>query len=182
MSRIGKKPIEIPEGVNVKIEGNKVLISGPLGQLEQEILEGIKVKKEDNLIKVERTSDHKKIKAFHGLVRQLIAWKMEGVTKGFKKSLELVGVGFRAEKKDRELWLWVGFSHPVKLKIMEGIEVNIEKNIITVSGIDKQKVGEMAARIRRVKPPEPYKGKGIKYTDEIIRRKPGKAAKAVVGS
>jgi large subunit ribosomal protein L6 len=183
MSRIGKKPIEIPAGVEVKIEGQKVTIKGSQGELSREIRPEIKVEvKEKNIfvspkkeISQEETSGlDKKIKAFWGLSRALLANMIKGVTAGFEKKLEIQGVGFRAEIEGESLVLYVGFAHSVKLKIPQELKVSIDKNIISISGIDKGAVGQFAATVRKVKPPEPYKGKGIRYVGETVRRKVGK--------
>lgn len=177
MSRIGKKPIKIPEGVEVKIEKNKVTIKGPKGELSQEIRPEIKVELDNNEIKI--SPDKKQIKEvshFWGLTRALLNNMVKGVTKGFEKKLEIKGVGFKASLEGDELVLKVGFSHLVKIKSYPKVKLEVNKNEILVSGIDKQKVGELAAKIKRVKPPEPYKGKGIRYKGEIIRIKVGKKA------
>lgn len=181
MSKVGQRKIMIPQGVDVQVDQEKILSRGPKGELSLVLPRIIKVEKNDNVIFVRRLGDSKKSKSLHGLYRKLIANMLEGVSQGFEKKLDFKGVGFRAEVQENKLILNVGFSHPNELLAPEGIEAKVEKNIITVSGIDKQKVGQFAAQIRAVKPVEPYKGKGIKYLDEIPRRKPGKAAKAIVG-
>lgn len=181
MSRIGKKPIIIPEGVEVGIEGNKVTVKGPKGELFKEFSPEVKIAKEGNQVKVSIEKENKKSKSLWGLSRTLIFNMIEGTTSGFSKKLEIEGVGYKAEMKDGEIVISAGFSHPVNLIVPEGIDVLIEKNVITVSGIDKELVGQFAANIRKVKPPEPYKGKGIKYEGEIIRRKVGKKAAAATG-
>jgi large subunit ribosomal protein L6 len=178
MSRIGKKPVVIPNGVEVKIEGNTVTVKGPKGTLTRDFHSDIAIKLEENQVIVERPSDHRTHRALHGTTRSLIANMVEGVTNGFSKTLELVGVGYRAQKKGKNVVLNVGFSHPVEVAPMEGIELDVPSQTqIVVKGIDKQKVGEMAANIRSIREPEPYKGKGIKYSDEVIRRKEGKTGK-----
>ncbi len=179
MSRIGRLPIPIPQGVDVRIDGLTVTVKGPKGQLTQTFPEGVTIAVEDGKIVVRRVSDNRRHKAFHGLTRALLANMVEGVTKGFEKKLEIEGVGYRAELQGQELVLWVGYSHPVRIQPLPGITFEVDKSgrNITVKGIDKQVVGEMAARIRRVRPPEPYKGKGIRYAGEVIRRKAGKAGK-----
>lgn len=179
MSRIGRLPIPIPQGVNVHIDGLTVTVKGPRGELTQTFPEGVTIAVEDGNIVVRRVSDDRRHKAFHGLTRALLANMVEGVTKGFEKKLEIEGVGYRAELQGQELVLWVGYSHPVRIQPLPGITLKVDKGgrEITVQGIDKQAVGEMAARIRRVRPPEPYKGKGIRYAGEVIRRKAGKAGK-----
>lgn len=174
MSRIGKKPIEIPEGVEVEIEDNKVVIKGPKGELNREIRPEIGIEIKEKEIFVSPKIKTKKTKAFWGLTRTLLFNMIEGTTKGYEKKLEIKGVGYKVSLEGEELILNVGFSHQVKIKMPEGINFSVEKNTITVSGIDKEKVGETAAKIRRVKPPEPYKGKGIRYVGEYVRRKVGK--------
>lgn len=176
MSRVGKKPIKIPENVEVKIEGQKVIIKGPKGELFLEIRPEIGIKIKDKEIKIFLKKETKKSKAFWGTTRALLANTILGVTEGFEKKLEIQGLGYRAKLEDQNLVLQVGFTHPVKIRCPEGIKISVEKNIITVSGIDKELVGQTAAEIRRVRPPEPYKGKGIRYLGEQVRRKVGKKA------
>ena len=176
MSRIGKKPIEVPSGVEVIINDNEVKIKGPKGTLERKIRPEIKVEVKENKIFVSPKTETKKTKAFWGLTRALLANMVKGVTEGFEKKLEIEGLGYRAQLKGNDLELFVGFTHPVIVKAPEGINFKVDKNIITVSGIDKEKVGQVAANIRKVRPPEPYKGKGIRYLGEQIRRKAGKKA------
>ncbi len=176
MSRIGKQPIKILENVEVKIDGNSIMVKGPKGTLEQKLNEQIKVEVEDNFIKLTPLKKTDQSSALWGLMRALIANMIKGVSEGFEKKLEIVGVGYRAELEGEKIILNMGFSHLVKLLIPSGIIINVEKNFITISGIDKQLVGQFAADIRAVRPPEPYKGKGIKYTDEVVRRKAGKKA------
>jgi large subunit ribosomal protein L6 len=179
MSRIGKLPIEIPKGVEVAIdENNLVTVKGPLGKLEQKMHKSVTITKQDSEIIVTRPSDDKFYRSLHGLTRSLIANMVEGVTKGYQKVLEINGVGYRAQKQGKKLVLNVGYSHPVEMEDPEGITVEVEgNNKIIVKGIDKQKVGNYAAKIRSVREPEPYKGKGIKYDYERIRRKEGKTGK-----
>jgi len=178
MSKIGKQPIKIPEEVKVNIGNGIVSISGPKGELKQLIRSEIKVVKKDNVLKVSIAKKRKQSKALHGVTRSLLANMVKGVTEGYQKKLELKGVGYRVTPQGKGLKLTVGFSHPVVIDEIKGIEFDIEgKNIIKVSGIDKQKVGQVAADIRAVRPPEPYKGKGIRYQGETIKLKPGKAAK-----
>lgn len=181
MSRIGKKPIKIPENVTVNINGNKVVIKGEKGELCYEFKKGVEIKNEDGEIIVDIKGKDRFSKSLHGLYRSLLANMIYGVTKGFNKGLEVVGVGYNAKVIDNNLILNVGFSHPVYFPIPEGINITVSENKINVSGIDKQLVGEVAARIRKIKPPDPYKGKGIRYIGEIVRKKPGKALKAVGG-
>lgn len=183
MSRIGKKPIAIPSGITPQIEGSSVQVTGPKGVLKLSFRPEVAVKLEGNNIIVERTSETAKAKSVHGLTRTLIENMVMGVDKGWNKGLELVGVGYRAELSGKDLVLHVGFSHSVNFPAPEGITFEVLENVkLNVKGIDKQLVGETAAQIRRVKPPEPYKGKGIRYIGEAVRRKAGKAAKAVGGT
>jgi len=177
MSRIGKKPILIPEEVEVKIEGQKVIIKGPKGEISQEVAAEILIEKKENKIQLSLKKLAKRSRALWGLWRALLENDIKGVTSGFEKKLEIRGVGYRATlEPDGTIKLEVGFSHPVKLKIPQRIDVSVEKNIVMVSGIDKQKVGEFAAKLRKVRPPEPYKGKGIRYFGEKVRKKEGKKA------
>lgn len=178
MSRLGRKLIEVPESVKSSIGGKKITISGPKGSLDLGIPNGISVESEGNTIRVKVLKKDLKTKALHGTIRALIANMVKGVSEGWSKTLELVGTGFKAETTGKLLTLSVGFSHPVRMDAPQGINFKVEKLEITVEGIDKELVGLMADRIRGVRPPEPYKGKGIKYKDEIVRRKAGKAAKA----
>lgn len=176
MSRIGRKPISLPKGVEVNVNGREVTVKGPKGTLMELIPEDISVEKQENQIIITRPSDAKKHRAFHGLSRALIANMVEGVTNGFEKKLELVGVGYRAQMQGKKLVLSVGYSHPVEIDPPEGIEFEVPAATkITIRGISKQLVGNTAAHIRAVRKPEPYKGKGIKYEGEQIRRKAGKA-------
>lgn len=177
MSRIGKMPITIPDAVEVKIEEKNIFVSGPRGKLSMDIHPKVHIEKKENVLtlSIQDPSDHKQ-NSLWGLFRNIVRNMIDGVTIGFSKQLEIIGIGFKAGVKDRTLILHVGYSHPVEYHIPEGIEIKAEKNIITVSGADKQAVGQTAAEIRFIKKPEPYKGKGIKYIDEIIRRKAGKAA------
>ena len=177
MSRIGKLPIKIPSGVNVEINGNEVKVSGPKGNLSLQLLDGIEVKIDDSNINVSRKNDDTILRARHGLIRSLLNNLVIGVSEGFFKKLEVNGVGFKVSSTPTNLKLNVGFSHDVDYKIPEGITISVEQNVITISGIDKQKVGQVAAEIRAIKKPEPYKGKGIKYIDERIIRKSGKSGK-----
>lgn len=179
MSRIGLKPITIPSGVEVKVDSdNKVVVKGPKGTLEQQINKAMIIKIEDNQINVSRPSDRKEHRSLHGLSRTLIDNMIVGVSEGYSKTLEIVGVGYRAQKQGNKLNLNLGFSHPVEMEDPAGIEVEVPNNTqIIVSGIDKQAVGNYAAVIRAWRKPEPYKGKGIKYAGERIRRKEGKTGK-----
>ena len=178
MSRIGKLPVAIPAGVEVKLEeGNVITVKGPKGTLTRKLVDDLDIKVEGSEVIVTRPSDLKRYKSLHGLTRTLIFNMVEGVTNGYTKELEINGVGYRAAKAGKELTLTLGYSHPVEMEDPEGIETKVDGNKITVSGIDKEKVGQFAAEIRTKRPPEPYKGKGIKYTTETIRRKVGKTGK-----
>ncbi len=178
MSRIGRMPIAIPAGVTVSVaENNKVTVKGPKGTLERVLPREMEIKVEGAEVTVSRPNDLKKMKSLHGLTRTLIHNMVEGVTNGFEKKLEVNGVGYRAAKAGKKLTLSLGYSHPVEMEDPEGIETAVEGNVITVKGIDKEKVGQFAAEIRDKRRPEPYKGKGIKYADEVIRRKVGKTGK-----
>lgn len=175
MSRVGKKPIEVPEAVKVEVEGNIFKISGPKGELRKNIHQNIKVEFKDGKIFVVPKKDlAKKEKGLWGLYRALIFNMIQGVTKGFEKKLEIEGIGYKASVQGNDLVLNVGFINPVKVEKSEGVNFSVEKNVIIVSGIDKEKVGQIAAEIRKVKKAEPYKGKGIKYQGEKVRRKEGK--------
>jgi large subunit ribosomal protein L6 len=179
LSRIGRKPILIPQGVQVSIDGNTVKVKGPKGELTQEVHPEMKLSLDGTVVKVERPSDEKKHRSLHGLTRTLLSNMVEGVTKGFTKALDINGVGYRAAKQGQNLLLTMGYSHPVEIKPLAGIEFEVPaNNKIIVKGTDKQAVGQMAAQVRAVREPEPYKGKGIKYDTEVIRRKAGKAGKA----
>jgi large subunit ribosomal protein L6 len=178
MSRIGNKPIPVPKGVEVKKDGNAVTVKGPKGSLTTPVVPGIEVKIENNVVSFSRHDNEGRSRAFHGLMRALVASNVLGVTEGFKKELDIVGVGFRAEVKGKEVVFQLGYSHPVRFPIPKGIDIVVDGKTghVTVTGIDKQKVGQTAAEIRALREPDPYKGKGIKYSDEVIRRKAGKAA------
>ena len=180
MSRIGKLPVAVPSGVNVTLGDGEVLVKGPKGELRQAILsQVVAVKMEDGKVVVERKGEARQHRAAHGLTRTLIANMVEGVSKGYRKSLEIQGVGFRVAKSGEKLNLSLGFSHPVVFEAPKGIALSVEgQNKIHVDGIDKQAVGQVAAEIRGLRPPEPYKGKGIRYAGEIVRKKLGKAGKA----
>ncbi len=179
MSRIGRLPIPVPQGVTVTIDGSVVSVKGPKGELKNEFHPTMVIEQVDNTIVVKRQSDEKQQKSLHGLTRSLLANMVEGVTNGYSRNLEIVGVGYRAAKQGNKLVLTMGYSHPVEMEPAPGIEIEVPAPTkITVKGIDKQLVGETAANIRAVRPPEPYLGKGIKYEGERIRRKAGKAGKA----
>jgi large subunit ribosomal protein L6 len=177
MSRIGKKPIPIPAGVQVTVDGSTVHVKGPKGELTQSFEPGISVSVDAGVITVERSSDHRRLRALHGLTRALIANMIIGVSRGFRRVLEIVGVGYKAELNGRRLNLVVGYSHPILITPPDGISFIVENPTrFAVEGISKQLVGEVAARVRRYRPPEPYKGKGIRYEGEHVRRKAGKTA------
>ena len=177
MSRIGKQPITIPTGVTITVGDKDIVVAGPKGSLNVPLQENVSVAIEGNVATVTRKDDEPKSRAWHGLQRALLNNAVKGVKEGFSKQLEINGVGFRLSGGPKEIEMALGFSHPVKYKAPEGIELKTDKMIITVSGIDKQQVGQVAAEIRALKKPEPYKGKGIKYVDEVILRKAGKAGK-----
>ena len=178
MSRIGNKPIAIPAGVEIKIEGNKVTVKGPKGTLSNEFAPAITIAQEGNEIIVTRPSDEAEHRSLHGLTRTLVSNMVVGVTEGYKKELEVNGVGYRASKQGTDLVMNLGYSHPVVMPEIEGISIEVPNpNLIVISGPDKQKVGQFAAEVREKRPPEPYKGKGVKYAGEYIRRKEGKAGK-----
>lgn len=180
MSKIGRKPILIPKEVEVKIEEDTVSVKGPKGTLSFSFDPKIKVKKTENEIKVSLLKEE--AKALWGTTRAIIANMVKGVTEGFKVQLEIQGIGYKAQIKDKNLMLSVGFTHLVEVKVPSGVEFKVEKNIITITGIDKQLVGQVAAKIRQVKPPDPYQGKGIRYLGEHVRIKPGKKAAAAEGA
>lgn len=176
MSRIGKQPVVLPKEVKVKIEGQSVLVEGSKSKLSLTVPQGIKVETQEGGLAVKRDDDTKELKSLHGTIRMLLANMVEGVTKGFKKELEIVGVGYKAQLKGEKLVLSMGFSHLVERDIPKNLKVSVPSAIrITIEGVDKQAVGEFAAKIRRIYPPEPYKGKGIRYSGEEVRKKLGKA-------
>ncbi|OGW33956.1 MAG: 50S ribosomal protein L6 [Nitrospirae bacterium GWC2_56_14] len=179
MSRVGKKPIEIPAGVETKLETGKVTVKGPLGEISQDVNPKLTIKKENNTLTVERPSDQKLYREMHGLTRNLIANMVMGVSKGFEKTLEITGVGFKAAVQGSNLMLTLGFSHPIVYPLPKGIKATVDakQTQITLKGVDRQLVGQIAANVRSLKKPEPYKGKGIKYSTEVIKRKEGKAGK-----
>ena len=177
MSRIGKMPIPVPSGTRVQIQDGTLVAEGPRGKVAQPLFEGYPVKIEDGVVTIERTGETGPERAKHGLLRALVANAVQGVSAGFTKQLDIVGVGYRAEVKGPQVQFALGYSHPVLYDIPEGIKIEIEAkaNRVTVSGADRQKVGQVAAEIRSLRRPDPYKGKGIKYTNEVLRRKVGKA-------
>ena len=178
MSRVGRKILEIPAGVTIALNGTELSVKGPKGELTHQVHPDMKINIHDNILTVQRPSDDKNHRALHGTTRAIIGNMVEGVTKGYEKSLDLVGVGYRAQKQGNKLVLAVGYSHPVEIVPEPGIELEVPAQTkIIVKGINKERVGAAAANIRAVRPPEPYKGKGIRYTDEYVRRKEGKTAK-----
>ena len=178
MSRIGRKPITVPAGVDVTIDGSTVTVKGPKGTLSGTFNSNMSIELDAGVITVSRPNDEKENRALHGLTRTLISNMVEGVSNGFKKELEIVGVGYRAAMEGKSVVLTIGYSHPVKMDPPEGVTIEVPApNKIVVSGADKQVVGQFACEIRAVRPPEPYKGKGIKYADEVVRRKEGKSGK-----
>jgi large subunit ribosomal protein L6 len=178
MSRVGKKPIEIPSGVTVTLDGNTVTVKGAKGELTRSFNPDITISVEENIINVSRPSEAKAHRALHGTTRALLANMVEGVSNGYQKSLELIGVGYRAQKQGAKLVLNVGYSHPVEFEAENGLEIEVPTNTkIIIKGISKERVGALAAKIRDVRPPEPYKGKGIRYEGEFVRRKEGKTGK-----
>lgn len=182
MSRIGKLPVTIPTGVKVAIDSNALRLEGPKGKLQTEIPTGVGVKVEGSVLHVERQAEDRKVRALHGLTRKLIANMALGVSQGFTRVLDINGVGYRAEVKGQELHMTLGYSHPVVFALPVGVSAAIERQvIITLSGADRQVLGETAAKIRSLRPPEPYKGKGIKYREEVIKRKAGKAVGSAGG-
>lgn len=179
MSRVGRKPIEIPSGVEAKLETGKITVKGPLGEISQDVNPKLSIKKQDNKLLVERPSDQKIYRALHGLTRNLIANMVAGVSKGYEKTLEISGVGFKASAQGSNLMLNLGFSHPIVYPLPKGIKATVDpkQTQIILKGVDKQLIGQIAANLRSLKKPEPYKGKGIKYGGEVIHRKEGKAGK-----
>ncbi len=181
MSRIGGKPIEVPTGVKVEMAGSSVRVEGPKGRLQVPVPSGIQVERKDGHLVTTRQGEE--LSALHGLTRSLLASAVEGVTKGFEKHLDIVGIGYRAELKGKTLMLTLGYSHPIEFSIPDGISISVEKQThLVVSGADKQLVGAVAAKIRGLRPPDPYKNKGIRYTGERLKKKVGKAAAAAGGA
>lgn len=179
MSRIGKMPIAVPKGVDVRIDGTTVTVKGPRGELARDIRPEIKIEQADGQLLVTRPTDQPRHRAMHGLTRTLVDNMVRGVTEGFAKTLEMQGVGYRAQMQGKDLHLAIGFSHPVNIPPPEGIEFEVEGTTrIVVKGSSKEQVGQVAADVRKIRPPEPYKGKGIRYLGEYVRRKAGKAGKA----
>jgi len=182
VSRIGKLPVAIPAGVKIAVEGGAVRLEGPKGKLQASVPSGVDVKVEGNLLRIERQTEDRKIRALHGLTRKLIANMTQGVSQGFTRVLDINGVGYRAEVKGQEIHMTLGYSHPVVFPLPAGVTAAVERQvIITLSSADRQVLGETAAKIRSLRPPEPYKGKGIKYREEVIKRKAGKAVGSAGG-
>ena len=175
MSRVGKMPIVVPQGVRINLQGAVLQVEGPKGKMQHAIPEGLKIDVADNSITVARLSEQNKIRALHGLTRSLVANMVSGVTQGFKKELEIVGVGYRADMSNNMLNLTLGYSHPINFPLPEGIKGKVEKQVITIEGIDKGLVGQIAAKIKSLRKPDVYKGKGIRYLGEVIKTKVGKS-------
>ena len=179
MSRIGKKPIVVPQGVKVAVEGSTVRVEGPKGKLAQAIPGGLSIQMDTNVLTVNRSSDHRNVRALHGLTRSLLANMVHGVKDGFERKLEIVGIGYRAQIQGKNLQLALGYSHPVIFPIPDGVQAEVDRQVsITLKGADKALLGQLAAKLRSLRKPDPYKGKGIKYAEEHIRRKVGKKAGA----
>jgi len=182
VSRIGKLPVAIPAGVKIAVEGGAVRLEGPKGKLQASVPSGVDVKVEGNLLRIERQTEDRKIRALHGLTRKLIANMTQGVSQGFTRVLDINGVGYRAEVRGQEIHMTLGYSHPVVFPLPAGVTAAVERQvIITLSSADRQVLGETAAKLRSLRPPEPYKGKGIKYREEVIKRKAGKAVGSAGG-
>jgi large subunit ribosomal protein L6 len=178
MSRIGKKPIELPKGVKLELKDGIVSVQGPKGQLERLLLAGLELEMTDGQVLVKRLSDDKRSRSYHGLMRTLVANMVDGVSKGFEKKLEIVGIGYRSELKGTMLVLHLGYSHPIEFPLPEGISAEVEKQTqVTIKGINKELVGQISAKIRDLRKPDPYKGKGVKYANEVLRKKAGKTGK-----
>ncbi len=178
MSRIGKKPIELPKGVKLELKDGIVSVQGPKGQLERPLLAGLELEMTDGQALVKRLSDDKRSRSYHGLMRTLVANMVDGVSKGFEKKLEIVGIGYRSELKGTILVLHLGYSHPIEFPLPEGISAEVEKQTqVTIKGINKELVGQISAKIRDLRKPDPYKGKGVKYANEVLRKKAGKTGK-----
>jgi large subunit ribosomal protein L6 len=179
MSRIGKQPIVVPEGVKVAMEGNTVSVEGPRGKLSQAIPSGLSIKMDGSVLSVGRGSDHRELRALHGLTRSLLANMVHGVKNGFERKLDIIGIGYRAQLQGKNLQLSLGYSHPVIFPLPDGVQADVERQVsITLRGADKALLGQLAAKLRALRKPDPYKGKGIKYAEEHIRRKVGKKAGA----
>lgn len=178
MSRIGKKPIEMPKGVKFEIKEGEIVVTGPKGTLKRPLLEGLTVHADGNVVDVQRTSDEKKIKGYHGLMRTLIANMVEGVHNGFERKLEIVGIGYRAEMQGNNVVFYLGYSHPIAFALPQGISAQVDKQtLLTIKGIDKELLGEIAAKMRALRKPDAYKNKGVKYAEEVLKKKAGKSGK-----
>jgi large subunit ribosomal protein L6 len=178
MSRIGKKPIALPQGVKVDLKDGMVLVEGPKGSLSRPLLEGIQLDMAEGSLLVKRANDTKRVRSYHGLMRTLVANMVDGVSKGFEKKLETVGIGYRSEMQGNSIVLYLGYSHPINFPLPSGISADIEKQtVVTIKGIDKELVGQVSAKIRDLRRPDPYKGKGVKYAGEVLRKKAGKTGK-----
>ncbi|HNQ47429.1 MAG TPA: 50S ribosomal protein L6 [Syntrophorhabdus sp.] len=178
MSRIGKKPIEMPKGVKLEIKDGEVVVTGPKGTLKRSLLEGLTVQSDGNVINVQRSSEEKKIMGYHGLMRSLIANMVEGVHNGFERKLEIVGIGYRAETQGNNVVFYLGYSHPITFPLPQGISAQVDKQTsLTIKGIDKELLGEIAAKMRALRKPDAYKNKGVKYAEEVLKKKAGKSGK-----
>jgi large subunit ribosomal protein L6 len=178
MSRIGKKPIELPKGVKFEIKEGEIIVTGPKGTLKRPLLEGLNVQAEGNVLNVQRASDEKKIMSYHGLMRTLIANMVDGVHNGFERKLEIIGIGYRAEMQGNNVVFYLGYSHPIVFALPQGISAQVDKQTsLTVKGIDKELLGEVAAKMRALRKPDAYKNKGVKYSDEVLKKKAGKSGK-----
>lgn len=178
MSRIGKKPIELPQGVKFELKEGEITVTGPKGSLKRPLLEGLSVQAEGSVVNVQRSSEEKKIMGYHGLMRTLIANMVEGVHNGFERKLEIIGIGYRAELQGNNVVFYLGYSHPIVFALPEGISAQVEKQTsLTVKGIDKELLGEIAAKMRALRKPDAYKNKGVKYANEVLRKKAGKSGK-----
>lgn len=178
MSRIGKKPIELPNGVKFEIKEGEVIVTGPKGSLKRPLLQGLSVQAEGNVLNVQRSTDEKKIMGYHGLMRTLIANMVEGVSNGFERKLEIIGIGYRAEMQGNNVVFYLGYSHPITFALPQGISAQVDKQTsLTVRGIDKELLGEVAAKMRALRKPDAYKNKGVKYATEVLKKKAGKSGK-----
>jgi large subunit ribosomal protein L6 len=178
MSRIGRKPIELPQGTKLELKEREIVVTGPKGSLQRPLLEGLTVSQEGNTITVARDSEDKRTRGFHGLMRTLISNMVEGVDKGFERKLEIVGIGYRAELQGNAVVFYLGYSHPINFALPDGVTAQIEKQTqVTIRGINKEQIGEIAAKMRALRKPDVYKNKGVKYADEVLRKKAGKSGK-----
>jgi len=178
MSRIGKKPIELPKGVKFEIKEGEVIVTGPKGTLKRPLLEGLDVQSDENVINIQRLNEEKRIMSYHGLMRTLIANMVEGVHNGFERKLEIIGIGYRAEMQGNNVVFYLGYSHPIVFALPQGISAQVEKQTsLTVKGIDKELLGEVAAKMRALRKPDAYKNKGVKYANEVLKKKAGKSGK-----